>query len=454
MDMNPKIILTLILSIGLILACSPVVSAYQAVTLPVTPTPGITQPIEPGSGTGYFKITSYPSGADVYFDGPYAGETTVTIPVSITGNPMHTITINLPGYETYTQTYNGNPQNGQTITISATLTPSASIGQIQVQSYPSGAIAYLDRGVSQTTPAYFTNVPVGSHEISVYLSGYQTYFSSVTVNRGQTAVVNAQLSPVTSTGTLSINSYPSGAAAYVDGIYQGITPTSAGNLAAGSHTVILSLAGYQDYITTASVQAGSVTTLMATLAKDPSPVYGTVSITSDPSGASVYADGVYVGQTSLNRPLVSTQVQPGYHTLLLSKSGYQDYTTSGTVTAGQNLVLSITLTPNPQKPDTGSIAISSSPNGAEVYLDNVYQGITPMNIDSVTPGIHSLLLNLNGYQDYSSQIQVVAGQTTQVSATLQETVTPTPTPTTGSAPIVGLAAVAILVLLVRRKPEN
>jgi hypothetical protein len=295
---------------------------------------------------------------------------------------------------------------------------------------------------------------VGSHEISVYLSGYTTYFTSVTVNKAQTSVVNAQLSPVVSTGTLSINSIPSGAAAYVDGIYQGITPTRVGNLGAGSHTVILSLAGYQDYVTTATVQAGSVTTLTATLKQDPSPVYGTVSITTDPSGASIYADGVYVGQTSLNRPLVFTQVPPGYHTLLASKSGYEDYTTSGTVTAGQNLVLSITLTPNPQKPTTGSVAISSSPNDADVYLDNIYKGITPTNIDSVTPGAHSLLLKLNGYQDYTSQIQVAAGQTTQVSATLQETGTPTPTPTTGSAPLIGLAAVALLVLLVRRKPEH
>jgi hypothetical protein len=444
MYMTLKILLALLLSIGLALACLPVVSAIQPVTLPV----------EPGAGTGYFLISSFPSGADVYFDGPYAGETPVTIPVSTTGSPKHTITISLPGYDTYTQTYNGNPQDGQTITITANLVPSASTGQIQVQSYPSGAIAYLDRGVSQTTPAYFTNVPVGSHEISVYLSGYQTFFTSVTVYKGQTSVVNAQLSPVISTGTLSISSSPSGAATYVDGIYQGVTPTSVGNLAAGSHTVILSLAGYQDYVTTANVQAGSVTRLSATLAKDPSPIYGTVSLTSDPSGASVYADGVYVGQTIPNRPLVSTQVKPGYHTLLLSKTGYQDYTTSGTVTAGQNLVLSVTLTPNPQTPDTGSVAVSSSPTNADIYLDNVFKGITPSTLDSITPGTHTLVLKLNGYQDYSSQIQVVAGQTTQVSATLVETATPTSTPTTGSAPIIGLAAVALLVLLVRRKPEH
>ena len=164
---------------------------------------------------------------------------------------------------------------------------------------------------------------------------------------------------------------------YVDGIYQGITPTRVGNLGAGSHTVILSLAGYQDYVTTATVQAGSVTTLTATLKQDPSPVYGTVSITTDPSGASIDADGVYVGQTSLNRPLVFTQVPPGYHSLLASKSGYEDYTTSGTVTAGQNLVISITLTPNPQKPTTGSVAISSSPSTMRMSTLTISTRVSP-----------------------------------------------------------------------------
>jgi hypothetical protein len=280
----------------------------------------------------------------------------------------------------------------------------------------------------------------------VYLSGYQTYYTSVSVSKGQTAIVNVQFTPPVTTGALSIRSIPGGAAVYVDGGYQGVTPTVVGNLLAGSHTVILSLAGYQDWISTVGVSTGQTTSVTATLASDPKPVLGTVSISSDPSGASVYADDIYVGQTTHGIPLVFTQVKPGYHTLLLSKSGYQDYSTNGVVTAGQNLDLVVKLTPSPQQPTTGSISVTSAPTGAEVYLDNAFRGLSPMTLDSMSPGTHAVLISLSGYQDWSSQIQVTAGQTTQIAATLLPVPTPTPTQT-GAFPVIAFGALAAVVLM-------
>jgi len=266
-------------------------------------------------------------------------------------------------------------------------------------------------------------------------------------------VVNVQFTPPVTTGALSIYSTPTGSAVYLDGGYQGITPTFVGNLLAGSHTVILSRAGYQDWVSTVSVSAGQTTTVSATLASDPKPVYGTVSISSDPSGASVYADDVYVGQTSPGIPLVFTQVKPGYHTLLVSKTGYQDYSTNGVVAAGQNLDLVVKLTPTPQKPTTGSVSITSVPSDAEVYLDNAFRGLSPLTLDSVSPGTHGILIRLSGYQDWSSQIQVTAGQTSQIAATLLPAATPTPSPTrTAAFPFLALGALAaVLLICVRRR---
>ncbi len=430
----------IIAAVCIMFGCITMATAESAVTLPA----------EPGSEKGYFYINSIPPGADVYFDSTYAGETPVTVAVSTTGTPSHAISISLPGYELWTTTINENPRAGQTITVTATLTPSASVGQIQVTSNPSGATAVLDRSQSKITPAYFTNIPVGNHEIAVSLSGYQTQYTTVNVVKGQTATINIMFTPPVSTGTLSISSNPSGAAVYVDGLYRGVTATTIGNLAPGQHVVLLSKAGYQDWQGYANIQSGVITTLSPTLVSDPSPIYGTVSIKSTPSGASVYADGVYVGQTSPERALVFTQVKPGYHELLLSKTGYQDYKTSGTVYAGQDLSLTISLTPNPQTPDTGSIAIVSAPSGAEVYLDNVYHGMTPVSVDAVSPGTHSLLLRLGGYQDWQSQVSVTAGQTTQISATLLETATPTPTQT-GIAPLAILAGLGLFIMALRRK---
>jgi hypothetical protein len=435
----------LVLACLLLLSCIPA-GAQTPVTLPVIP----------GGEAGYFSISSVPQGGEVVFDGNYWGEAPVTVTVSTTGNPQHTIKVTYPGYETYDSTYTGNPGAGQTIYITATLVPSGNSGQIQVTSTPSGATAVLDRSQSMTTPAYFTNVPVGSHEISVYLSGYQTYYTTVSVNKGQTTYVTMQFTPPVTTGALSIQSTPTGAAVTVDGGYQGITPTVVGNLVPGSHTVILSKAGYQDWISTQSVASGQTTYVTATLATDPNPIYGTVSITSTPTGASVYADGVYVGMTSPSGPLVFTKVTPGVHTLLVSKSGYQDYTGTGTVVAGQNYVLNVPLSPNPQTPTTGSISAASSPTGAEMYLDNVFKGLTPITLDSITPGTHSVLIKLSGYQDFSSQVQVTAGQTSQITATLIPVATPTPTPTaTGAAfPLVVLGALAAVVFLAGRKGKN
>jgi hypothetical protein len=411
------------------------------VTLPATEPPGGQQ--------GYFFIQSIPTGSDLYFDGSFQGETPVTVTVSTTGNPQHTIRITAPGYQDYTQTYSGNPQQGQTITITATLVPSAQTGNIYVTSSPSGSQVTLDRSQSAITPYTFTNIPVGSHEVAVYLSGYQTFYTSVSVQNGQTITVNAFLTPIVTTGSLSVSSSPSGAAVYVDGLYRGITSTVVGNLSPGQHSVRLSKAGYQDWTGSVSITSGATTYLNPTLVREQTPVYGTASITSVPTGASVYANGIYIGQTSPGGPLVFSQVIPGTYTLLLSRPGYQDYSSTIQIQAGQNYDLVVTLTPV-SNPTTGSISVTSSPTGAEVYLNNAFKGLSPLTLESLSPGSYAVLVKLSGYQDWQSNAQVTAGQTTQLSATLVPTTTPTPT-VTGSWPIAVFGALGLLFLFIRRK---
>jgi hypothetical protein len=67
---------------------------------------------------------------------------------------------------------------------------------------------------------------------------------------------------------------------------------------------------------------------------------------------------------------------------------------------------------------TGSISVSSSPSGAKIYLDNKYEGKTPHTITEVPPGYHTIKLSLECYHDWTKGIQVTAGETTHVHATL------------------------------------
>jgi hypothetical protein len=429
---------TVLLSLILLAGVAGMACAQEAVTLPA-----------PGGETGYFSLNSVPSGADTYFDGIFQGETPVVVEVSTTGNPSHTISMSLDGYEPWSSTYQGNPAAGQSIPITATLTPSPQVGSIYVTSSPSGAVAYLDGTKTSVTPCTFSNIPAGSHTIEIYLSGYQDFSTSVNVQKGVTATVSATLSPVVSSGSLSISTTPSGATVYLDQIYRGVTKVTVGNLAAGTHTLNLVKAGYKDVTETVNVVAGTTTYFSTTLESDAAPQYATVSISSNPPGASVYGDGVYVGTTRSGGPLDFTQVKPGTHTLLLTKSGYQDYSTTSTVVAGKNYDLEITLNSVPQ-PTTGSISVNSAPTGAQVYINNLFRGYSPVTVDGLTPGMYTVALKLNGYQDWQSSATVTAGQTAQLSATLIPTATPTPTPTPTPGPspalvVVTLAGVALLI---------
>ena len=71
------------------------------------------------------------------------------------------------------------------------------------------------------------------------------------------------------------------------------------------------------------------------------------------------------------------------------------------------------MTPAPKEtpvttPATGSVEVSSAPPGAEVYLDNVYRGTTPVTIIG-EPGPHTLELRLRDYQPWSKSIQIEGG---------------------------------------------
>jgi hypothetical protein len=52
-----------------------------------------------------------------------------------------------------------------------------------------------------------------------------------------------------------------------------------------------------------------------------------------------------------------------------------------------------------QKGPKTAMQIFSVPDGAEVYLNNAYQGITPVNITNLTPRIYQLRLHKDGYYD-------------------------------------------------------
>jgi hypothetical protein len=64
---------------------------------------------------------------------------------------------------------------------------------------------------------------------------------------------------------------------------------------------------------------------------------------------------------------------------------------------------------SPQDSVKGTIQLTSSPSGAEIYLDHQFQGSTPSTIPNVVPGNHTLEFRYPGYQSWTDTISVPAG---------------------------------------------
>ena len=74
-----------------------------------------------------------------------------------------------------------------------------------------------------------------------------------------------------------------------------------------------------------------------------------------------------------------------------------------------------------EKSNTGFINIKSTPQGANVYIEDDDIGEkTDVVLSDIVEGIYRLKLILTGYKEWSRDIEVKAGETTYVEATLEQ----------------------------------
>jgi len=148
----------------------------------------------------------------------------------------------------------------------------------------------------------------------------------------------------------------------------------------------------------------------------------TLSVTSNPPGAAVFIDNVIKGRT----PLTLTDTAIGDHRITIMLDGYEEYTRNIMVEAATPLDIAAVLTrsapqPTTQPPQNGSIAITSIPSGAEVYIDGQQTGIAPAIFPEILPGNHQVTLSSKGYDDWSHIVSVGSGRMSAINAELVAT---------------------------------
>ncbi len=132
-------------------------------------------------------------------------------------------------------------------------------------------------------------------------------------------------------------------------------------------------------------------------------------------GASVTLDGNSVGQTPASGSLKLNTITVGDHTVALTLTGYQRYSTHTSVSPNTVSEVSTVLIPEGTPSGKGAISVSSNPAGANIFVDNNFIGISPLTASDISAGNHLVTFKMEGYQEYSTSALITAGTTSSVS---------------------------------------
>lgn len=184
---------------------------------------------------------------------------------------------------------------------------------------------------SWTNPGTY-NVKVMAKDTGGLTSGWSTLL-----------VVTIEIKPIT--GNISIISSPSGADVYLDGASKGTAPVILNEISPGKHVIWCKKTGFEDLHQSIEVTSGNVAIVACALVQTPTPTSipttGSLSVFSMPSGASIYLDTVYKGDT----PKTLTGVSTGTHNIELKFEGFKPWTDSINVEAASTSKVSASLVP-------------------------------------------------------------------------------------------------------------
>lgn len=152
--------------------------------------------------------------------------------------------------------------------------------------------------------------------------------------------------------------------------------------------------------------------------------FGSLQITSNPSGAKIIIDGKATGKQT---PATIGNLKVGKsYTVGLQKTEFERWSKKITVASAKPVNVSGDLKQKPpeevkppppteappaavEKGAPAQIRIASNPSGAEVFVNAEYKGKTPLTA-SVQPGTVSIIVNKEGLARYSKKITVRPGE--------------------------------------------
>lgn len=353
----------------------------------------------------YTITVSARSGAEVYMDGTYKGvmnESGVLNVRDVRVGP-HSLSVRHGGENVEKQI----DVSADNVFFSVDLKGAAHYQQFVVFSVtPEDAYVELDGeplavngGVAQKLVRY------GTHSYLVEAADYHSQRGEIVVD-GSTGKKSVSVSLTPAFGQIDISGESvKGAYVYVDRQRIGTAPVRTGRLSAGSHQVRIVKDMYVSHEATVEVAEGEVVFLSPVLLPD----FAELTLVSE-EGADIWIDGEFRGKGRWSGRLPS-----GLHAVECRKEGYSSMTQSVEVDvnmAGELIVL------DSMTPLYGILMLSADPSIADVYIDGVHVGQTPLYLSEVLVGNHDVKVMHKGYKDWTAQVSISEGQVSELNCTL------------------------------------
>ena len=247
-------------------------------------------------------------------------------------------------------------------------------------------------------------IPRGSYRLQIKTDRYLLHSEDIEVlGYGKQQNLTVTLEPAWA--VISIASDPDGAEVAIDGSSVGSTPLTA-ELLQGDHSITLTKSGFKPTTLERQITAGKDLELNTVKLI---PVDGELTINSKPGGATVAANGVFLGTTPLTVNLAAGVT----HSLRLTKAGHSAAEETVLLQADEKKTLNVDL-----EAEFGTIFIATVPADATVSLNgNPTDGSRRLRLPIRT---HALTVSREGYIDQIVEVTPERGVSQQVEISLKK----------------------------------
>jgi serine/threonine protein kinase/TPR repeat protein len=275
--------------------------------------PNVRLPLKSIREIAALSVQTEPSGASILLD----GKPPQMAPNTFTHVPFgpHQLSATLENYEPIRQDI--QVHRGMRPEIHLPLKPIQEIAAVYVQSEPSGASILLDGKPPQVPPNTFTHVPFGPHQLSATLENYEPIKQDIQVRMGMRPEIQLPLKQIQEIAALSVQTEPAGASILLDGNPPQVPPNTFTQVPFGPHLLSATLESYEPIRQNVQVRRGMSPDIHLQL--KPSQEIPTLSIHTEPSGASILLDG----KPPRVPPDIFTHVPFGAHQLSATLENYE-----------------------------------------------------------------------------------------------------------------------------------